>query len=157
MTPVRSVAGTTITTGGGKGLESALIRGYGLMGRAVAGIFRAAGLKTTVQSSRAAQLAGSQPGVEFVAELPEAPPDLFHAPFLLGTGTSGLDLNVLADGLRRPERLVAVHFYMLHKAYWMITEGIASARELQKLIAFLDRETFPNTARLQPKARAHGS
>jgi len=300
-------------------LNSALIRGYGLMGKAVAGLFKAAGLKVTVQSGRAAQLAGSQPGVEFVAELPAAAPDLFlelvpedletkravfreveakwgDAPFLLGTGTSGLDLNDLAQGLRRPERLVAIHFYMpaeqipivevgagpatpreavdrvaalleragklplklytpvvgfianrlqhalLHEAYWMITEGIATAadidlaaarmlgprmcasglilqkdisglkvnrdaqraivphlfhnnepnrlpgdlfgrgesglaagkgfydwaglqpaevrkvaaQELQKLIAFLDREIFPNTAKQQPKAREHG-
>jgi len=30
-----------------------------------------------------------------------------------------------------------------------------AAQELQKLIAFLDRETFPNTAKQQPKARDH--
>jgi len=300
-----------------KQIASALIRGYGLMGKAVAGIFKAAGLKVTVQSGRAAQLAGSQPGVEFVAELPQTAPDLFlelvpedletkravfreaeakwgDAPFLLGTGTSGLDLNELAAGLRRPERLIAIHFYMpaeqipivevgagpstpreavdavaalmeragkmplklytpvigfivnrlqhaiLHEAYWMITNGIATAqdidfaaarmlgprmcasglilqkdisglkvnrdaqraivphlfhnnqpnplpgdlfargesglaagkgfydwagldpaevrkvaaRELQKLIAFLDRETFPNSQHVQPKPRS---
>ncbi|HEX6689941.1 MAG TPA: 3-hydroxyacyl-CoA dehydrogenase NAD-binding domain-containing protein [Burkholderiales bacterium] len=188
-----------------KPITSALIRGYGLMGKAVAGIFKAAGLEVTVQSGRAAQL--SQPGVKFVAELPDSAPDLFlelvpedletkravfreaeakwgDAPFLLGTGTSGLDLNDLAKGLRRPERLVAIHFYMpaeqipiveigagpatpresvdrvaalleragklplklykpvvgfianrlqhaiLHEAYWMITEGICSAEEV---------------------------
>jgi 3-hydroxybutyryl-CoA dehydrogenase len=308
------------TTQAHTGIRSALIRGHGLMGKAVAGIFAAAGLKTTVQSRRAAQLAGSMPGIEFVAELPESPPDhvlelvpedletkraVFReveakygdAPFILGTGTSGLDLNLLADGLRRPERLVAVHFYMpaeqipivevgagpstpresvdrvaalleragklplrlyqpvigfvanrlqhalLHEAYWMITEGLASAadidlaaarmlgprmcasglilqkdisglkvnrdaqraivphlfhnnrpnplpgdlfargesglmagkgfydwagldpaevrrvaaQELQKLIAFLDRETFPNSAHVLPRLRAYSS
>ena len=30
-----------------------------------------------------------------------------------------------------------------------------AAQELQKLIAFLDRETFPNTAKQQPKPRTH--
>jgi 3-hydroxybutyryl-CoA dehydrogenase len=309
----RAPAGATLPV-----MKTALIRGYGLMGKAVANIFKSAGLKTTVQSGRAAQLAGTHPGVDFVSSLPATPPDLIlelvpedvetkravfreveekygDAPFLLGTGTSGLDLNVLAEGLRRPERLIAIHFYMpaeqipivevgagpatpreavdavaalleragklplklytpvigfivnrlqhaiLHEAYWMITEGIATAQdidfaaarmlgprmiasglilqkdisglkvnrdaqraivphlfhnnqpnrlpgdlfgkgesglaagkgfydwagldpaqvkkvaaqELQKLIEFLDKETFPNTARVQPKPRSH--
>ena len=297
-------------------IRSVLICGYGLMGRGVGNTFADAGFAVAVRSQRAATLAGSRPDIAFLAELPEAAPDLIlelvpedvetkrrvfreiearygDADFLLATGTSGLDLNVLADGLRRPERLIAIHYYMpaesipivevaagpaapraavdraaealertgklplriyqpvigfivnrlqhaiLHEAYWMITEGIASAeaidfaaarmlgprmcasglilqkdisglkvnrdaqraivphlfhnnranplpgalfergesglaagkgfydwagldaaevrktaaRELDKLLAYLNAETFPNTARVQPKPR----
>ncbi|HZO01630.1 MAG TPA: 3-hydroxyacyl-CoA dehydrogenase NAD-binding domain-containing protein [Burkholderiales bacterium] len=297
-------------------IRSVLICGYGLMGRGVGNTFAAAGFNVSVCSQRAASLSGSRPDIAFLGELPEAPPDLIlelvpedmetkrsvfrriearygDADFLLATGTSGLDLNVLADGLKHPERLIAIHYYMpaesipivevaagpaapraavdraaealertgklplrmyqpvigfivnrlqhaiLHEAYWMITEGIASAeaidfaaarmlgprmcasglilqkdisglkvnrdaqraivphlfhnnrpnplpgalfergdtglaagkgfydwaglnpaevrktaaRELEKLLAFLNTETFPNTARVQPKPR----
>jgi 3-hydroxybutyryl-CoA dehydrogenase len=299
-------------------IESVVLYGYGVMGRGIGNTFAAAGLDVTVRSSRARTLNGSHAGIRFVEELPAAPPDLVlelvpedvetkravfreiearygdDAEFLLATGTSGLDLNVLAQGLRRPERLIALHYYMpaesvpivevaagpaapreavdraaellgrtgklplriyqpvvgfianrlqhaiLHEAYWMITKGIASAedidlaatrmlgprmcasglilqkdisgikvnrdaqraivphlfhnnepnalpgelfgrgetglaagkgfydwvgldaaevrkvaaRELQKLIAFLDAETFKHAARVQPKPRA---
>ena len=297
-------------------IRSVLICGYGLMGRGVGNTFARSGFDVSVRSSRASTLAGSRPDIAFLAELPEAPPDLIlelvpedvetkravfreiearygDSDFLLATGTSGLDLNELADGLKRPERLIAIHYYMpaesipivevaagpaapraavdraadalertgklplkiykpvvgfvvnrlqhaiLHEAYWMITEGIASAedidfaaarmlgprmcasglilqkdisglkvnrdaqraivphlfhnnapnalpgalfargesglaagkgfydctgldaaevrktaaRELEKLLAFLNAETFPNSARVQPKPR----
>ena len=188
-------------------VRSVLIYGYGVMGRGVAGTFAAAGFDTRVRSSRAETLAAAHPGIAFSGELPEACPDLVlelvpenveakravfraveskygDADFLLATGTSGLDLNVLADGLRRPERLVAIHYYMpaesipivevaagpatpraavdraaaalertgklplrlyepvvgfvvnrlqhaiLHEAYWMITQGIATAEDI---------------------------
>jgi 3-hydroxybutyryl-CoA dehydrogenase len=188
-------------------IRSVLICGYGLMGRGVGNTFAEAGFDVAVRSRRAAALSGSRPDIAFLAELPEAPPDLilelvpedvetkravFHeiearygdADFLLATGTSGLDLNVLARGLRRPERLIAIHYYMpaesipivevaagpatpraavdraaealgrtgklplrmyqpvigfivnrlqhaiLHEAYWMITKGIASAEAI---------------------------
>ena len=160
-----------------------------------------------MRSSRADTLKGTRPDIAFLRELPEAPPDLIlelvpedmetkravfreiearygDADFLLATGTSGLDLNVLAEGLRRPERLIAIHYYMpaesiplvevaagpatpreaveraagalertgklplkmykpvvgfivnrlqhaiLHEAYWMITQGIATAEDV---------------------------
>jgi len=297
-------------------IRSVLICGYGLMGRGVGNTFAAAGFDVAVRSQRAATLTGSRPDIAFLGELPETPPDLIlelvpedvetkrtvfreiearygDADFLLATGTSGLDLHQLADGLKHPERLIAIHYYMpaesipivevaagpaaprtavdraaealertgkmplriyqpvigfivnrlqhaiLHEAYWMITEGIASAeaidfaaarmlgprmcasglilqkdisglkvnrdaqraivphlfhnnrpnplpgalfergesgltagkgfydwagldpaevrktaaRELDKLLAFLNKETFPNTARVQPKSR----
>ena len=188
-------------------IESVVLYGYGVMGRGIGNSFAAAGLDVTVRSSRAAALGGSHPRIRFVAELPAAPPDLVlelvpedletkravfreiearygDADFLLATGTSGLDLNVLAEGLKRPERLIALHYYMpaeavpivevaagpaapreavdraaallertgklplriyrpvvgfvanrlqhaiLHEAYWMITEGLASAQDI---------------------------
>jgi 3-hydroxybutyryl-CoA dehydrogenase len=188
-------------------IKSVVLYGYGVMGRGIGNSFAAAGLDVTVRSSRAKALAGSHAGIRFVEQLPAAPPDLLlelvpedvetkravfrevearygDADFLLATGTSGLDLNVLAEGLKRPERLIALHYYMpaesvpivevaagpaapreavdraavllertgklplriyrpvvgfianrlqhaiLHEAYWMITEGIASAQDI---------------------------
>lgn len=182
------------------------------MGRGIAETFVAAGIRTSVLSSRAAKLAASRPGIEFVERLPANPPDLIlelvpedvdakravfreieaaygDADFLLATGTSGLDLNVLAEGLRRPERLIAIHYYMpaesipivevaagpaaprsavdraaealrrtgklplkiyrpvagfivnrlqhalLHEAYWMISNGIATAQDIDFAVA----------------------
>lgn len=116
-------------------VRNVLLWGYGVMGRGIGETFAAAGFPTAVLSSRAATLAGSRPGIEFVPRLPATPPDLVlelvpedveakravfreieaaygDAEFLLATGTSGLDLNVLAEGLRRPERLIAIHYYM---------------------------------------------
>jgi 3-hydroxybutyryl-CoA dehydrogenase len=188
-------------------IASVLICGYGLMGRGVANTFAAAGFAVGVHSRRAAALSGSRADIRFLAELPEAPPDLIlelvpedleikralfreiearygDADFLLASGTSGLDLSVLAEGLTRPERLIAIHYYMpaesipiaevaagpaapresvdraaqalqrtgklplkmykpvigfianrlqhalLHEAYWMITEGMATAEDI---------------------------
>jgi len=127
--------GVALASGVAKPVGSLLICGYGVMGRGVGGTFAAAGFPTCVLSRRAAALAGSSSGIEFVERLPATPPDLIlefvpeelelkhalfreieakygDAEFLLATGTSGLDLNLLAKGLRRPERLIAIHYYM---------------------------------------------
>ena len=116
-------------------IQSILICGYGVMGRGVSATFAKAGIRTLVRSRRAASLTDIPPGVEIVADFPDQPADLVlelvpeeieakralyreieakygDADFLLATGTSGLDLNVLADGLRCPERLIAIHYYM---------------------------------------------
>jgi len=112
-------------------VRSVLICGYGLMGRGVGNTFAGAGFKVSVRSSRADALKGTRPDIVFLRDLPEAPPDLIlelvpedletkralfreiearygDADFLLATGTSGLDLNALAEGLKRPERLIAI-------------------------------------------------
>ena len=193
------------------------------MGTGVAKTFAAAGFDTTVRSSRAAELRDLPPGVRASASLPDKCPDLIlelapedievkrgvyreieakygSAEFLLATGTSGLDLKVLAEGLARPERLIAIHYYMpaetialvevmagpaapcdavdraaealertgkkplriyrpvvgfivnrlqhamLHEAYWMITEGIATVADVD----------FAATAMLGPRMSASG-
>lgn len=197
---------------GSSAVRNLLIWGYGVMGRGIAETFVAAGFPTAVLSSRAKTLAGSRPGIDFVERLPATPPDLIlelvpedieakravfreieaaygDAEFLLATGTSGLDLSVLAAGLRRPERLIAMHYYMpaesipivevaagpatphsaveraaeavrrtgklplkiyrpvagfivnrlqhaiLHEAYWMISSGIATAQDIDFAVA----------------------
>ncbi|MBI3373609.1 MAG: hypothetical protein HY017_17935 [Betaproteobacteria bacterium] len=204
-------------------VRSVLLHGYGVMGSGVAKTFAAAGFETLVRSGRAAQLRDLPPEVRASTALPEKCPDLIlelapeeievkrkvfreieakygSADFLLATGTSGLDLNVLADGLARPERLIAIHYYMpaetialvevmagpaaprdavdraaealertgkqplriyqpvvgfivnrlqhamLHEAYWMITEGIATVADVD----------FAATAMLGPRMCASG-
>jgi len=198
---------TTTTSEVEAPVRSVLICGYGLMGRGIGNTFAGAGFDVKVRSSRADALKGTRPDIVFLRELPETPPDLIlelvpedietkralfreiearygDADFLLATGTSGLDLNVLAEGLKRPERLIAIHYYMpaesiplvevaagpatpraaveraaealertgklplkmykpvvgfivnrlqhaiLHEAYWMITQGIATAEDV---------------------------
>jgi len=210
MTTERPSAGLTASVA--SPVRNLLIWGYGVMGRGVAETFAAAGFPTSVLTSRATTLAGSRSGIEFLQRLPATPPDLIlelvpedveakravfreieatygDAEFLLATGTSGLDLNVLAEGLRRPERLIAIHYYMpaesipivevaagpatprgavdraaealqragklplkiyrpvagfivnrlqhaiLHEAYWMISSGIATAQDIDFAVA----------------------
>lgn len=207
----------------GNPVRSVLLHGYGVMGTGVAKTFAAAGFDTTVRSRRAAELRDLPPGVRASTALPDACPDLIlelapedievkrkvyreieakygSADFLLATGTSGLDLRVLAGGLARPERLIAIHYYMpaetialvevmagpaapraavdraaealertgkqplrmyqpvvgfivnrlqhamLHEAYWMVTEGIATVADVD----------FAATAMLGPRMSASG-
>lgn len=114
-------------------IRSILILGLGVMGRGVAKGFAAAGIPTTVRSRRAG--ASAPEGVKVVSELPADCPDLViellpeelelkqaafreieqaygDADFLLATGTSGLDLEALAQPLAHPERLIALHYFM---------------------------------------------
>ncbi len=146
-------------------IRSILIYGYGLMGRAVAATFAAAGFRTMVRSGRAGSLADVPAGVEVLGELPAECPDLIlelvpevpetkravfreiearygDAEFLLATGTSGLDLNELAKGLRRPERLIAIHYYMPAETIPLVEvmAGPAAPREaVDRAAAALER------------------
>ncbi|HEY5637520.1 MAG TPA: 3-hydroxyacyl-CoA dehydrogenase NAD-binding domain-containing protein [Burkholderiales bacterium] len=116
-----------------KQINSILILGLGVMGRGVAKGFADADIPTTVRSRRAG--ASAPDGVTLVTELPAACPDLViellpeelelkqaayreleqawgDADYLIATGTSGLDLEALARPLTRPERLIALHYFM---------------------------------------------
>lgn len=115
-------------------INSVLIYGYGVMGRAVAGTFAAAGFDVHAVSSRAAELSSSGDPVTFHAELPAEAPDLviefvpenyeakravylqveaaYGGAPLVASGTSGLDLVKLAEGLEHPERFLGVHYFM---------------------------------------------
>ncbi len=111
-----------------------LIAGYGTMGRAVAKTFADAGFATRVWSRRAGSL-DLPAGVTADVLLPPVAPDLIieflpedlalklelfaqieaaygDADFLLATGTSGIDMALLAAPLKRPERLLALHYFM---------------------------------------------
>jgi 3-hydroxybutyryl-CoA dehydrogenase len=118
-----------------KAIETVLIYGYGVMGRAVAKTFADAGFPTLVKSSRAGKLA-DLPKKALAAEgLPAKAPDLVIEfvpedvrlkqavyaeieatyatdPPLIATGTSGLDLVELGRKLKRPERFLGVHYFM---------------------------------------------
>lgn len=115
-------------------IDKVLIYGYGVMGQAVAGTFAAAGFAVQVVSSRADALAGSAGAITFYRTPPDDAPDLviefvpenyadkqavyreieaaYGGAPLIASGTSGLDLVKLADGLRHPERFLGVHYFM---------------------------------------------
>ena len=115
-------------------IEKVLIYGYGVMGQAVSGTFNEAGFDVQVVSSRADELAGSAGSIAFHVEPPVDAPDLviefvpenyedkqaayqlleaaYGGAPLIASGTSGLDLVKLADGLAHPERFLGVHYFM---------------------------------------------
>lgn len=118
-----------------KKIQSVLIYGYGVMGRGVARTFAANGFDTTVRSARAASLTDLPAGVKAVSELPARAADLVielvpedvptkqkvfaeieaawrGQDYLIGTGTSGLDLVELARTLEAPEKFLGVHYFM---------------------------------------------
>ena len=116
-------------------IQTVLIYGYGVMGRGVAKTFADAGFSTIVKSSRAGKLTGLPANIVATERLPRKAPDLViefvpedvrakqavyaeiesaypqESP-LIATGTSGLDLVVLARGMKRPERFLGVHYFM---------------------------------------------
>lgn len=120
-------------------IRNVVICGYGVMGRAVATTFAAAGFRTRIFSRRADSLVADLPrGVKAVSrleQLDDEVPDLAieFAPEdveakqavyrqleeaypgtgpIIATGTSGLDLVRLASTLTRPERFVGMHYFM---------------------------------------------
>ena len=118
-----------------KKIQSVLIYGYGVMGRGVAKTFAQAGFQTMVRSARAASITDLPDGVTAVATLPAKAPDLIielvpeivatkqqvfadveaayeGQDYLLGTGTSGLDLVELAKTLKHPEKFLGIHYFM---------------------------------------------
>lgn len=116
-------------------IQRVLIVGYGVMGKGVAATFAAAGFDTMVRSRRAGALEDLPDGVRALAELPTEAPDLViefvpedvavkQAVFaeieaawpgdevIVATGTSGMDLEILAEGLARPHLFTGIHYFM---------------------------------------------
>lgn len=121
--------------------QSILIVGAGVMGQGIARLFAAAGIDVTLMDCQNVKI--SQPGVKFVRQTPAASvPDLvIEAVFeeaavkksvyaeiekvyggrpVVATNTSGLSLNDLAEGLKYPERFLAMHFFMPAELFPMI-------------------------------------
>ena len=121
--------------------KSILIVGAGVMGQGIARLFAVGGIDVTLMDTQDVQV--SQPGVKFVRQAPPASvPDLvIEAVFedaavkksvygeiekvyggrpVLATNTSGLPLNELAEGLKYPERFLAMHFFMPADVFPMI-------------------------------------
>jgi len=116
-------------------IQSVLIIGYGVMGRGVSATFAAAGFDTMVKSSRAAELVDLPEGVTATADFPADAPDLViefvpedvaikqqvfagveaawpDDDVIIATGTSGMSLEKLAEGLTKPELFTGVHYFM---------------------------------------------
>lgn len=110
-----------------------LVAGSGTMGRGIAAGFAAAGVATGVLSRNPANVSGLASGIAVIDALPEAPPRLiiesipevvelkmalyaqieerYGGAVALGSNTSGLSLQELADGLRHPERFLGIHYF----------------------------------------------
>jgi 3-hydroxybutyryl-CoA dehydrogenase len=118
-----------------------LIVGAGVMGQGIARLFAPAGIDVTLMDTQDVRI--SLPGVKFVRKMPSATtPDLvIEAVFedvavkkavyaeienvyggrpVLATNTSGLPLNELGEGLRYPQRFLAMHFFMPADVFPMI-------------------------------------
>ena len=118
-----------------------LIVGAGVMGQGIARLFAPAGIDVTLMDTQDVHI--SLPGVKFVRKMPSATaPDLvIEAVFedvavkktvyaeienvyggrpVLATNTSGLPLNELGEGLRYPQRFLAMHFFMPADVFPMI-------------------------------------
>jgi len=118
-----------------------LIVGAGVMGQGIARLFAPAGIDVTLMDTQDIHI--SLPGVKFVRKMPSATaPDLvIEAVFedvavkkavyaeienvyggrpVLATNTSGLPLNELGEGLRYPQRFLAMHFFMPADVFPMI-------------------------------------
>lgn len=120
--------------------RSLLIVGAGVMGQGIARLFSKAEIDVTLMDNQDIKV--SHPGVTFVRQAPESVPDLvieavfedaavkksvyaeieevYHGRPVLATNTSGLPLNELGEGLRHPERFLAMHFFMPADVFPMI-------------------------------------
>lgn len=119
----------------GDSIRSVLVIGHGVMGKAVAKTFVDAGFETMVLTRNPTGFPDRLVGARYLDALPRATPQLIiemvaetldakravyadveqhyaGSDYWLATGTSGLDLNVLSALLKRPERFVAIHYYM---------------------------------------------
>lgn len=118
-----------------------LIVGAGVMGQGIARLFAPAGIDVTLMDTQDVRI--SLPGVKFVRKMPSttAPDLVIEAVFedvavkkavyaeienvyggrpVLATNTSGLPLNELGEGLRYPQRFLAMHFFMPADVFPMI-------------------------------------
>jgi 3-hydroxybutyryl-CoA dehydrogenase len=123
-------------------IESVVVVGYGVMGAGIVRSFAGAGFRVALVSRRAATLPDLPAGVTASAELPAAPPDLvietvaedvgvkravyrdveaaYPPGTVIGTNTSGLPLETLADGLTHPARFVGVHWFQPADVFPMV-------------------------------------
>lgn len=156
-------------------MDTILICGYGVMGRGVAASFAAAGFRTIVWSRRARELGadGSSGGITFTHELPSfaprlaielAPEDIAtkarvyaaleaqypETDVVIATGTSGLDLRVLAAHLVRPQRFVGLHYFMPAQTAPIVEvmAGPATPRETVDAVATLVERTGKEPVRV---------
>lgn len=116
-----------------EGQLDVLVAGSGVMGRGIAASFAAAGLETAILSRNPGQVDGVDPRVRLCADLPATAPALivecvpevlelkqaFNARVeaayggqpVLGSNTSSLPLQALADELDQPQRFCGIHYF----------------------------------------------
>jgi 3-hydroxybutyryl-CoA dehydrogenase len=125
----------------GVSCRSLLVVGAGVMGQGIARLFAGAGIDVTLTDTR--PVAVTDPRVKFVGRPADAlAPDLvieavfedagvkravfaeveqaFGGRPALATNTSGLPLDALGEGLRHPERFLAMHFFQPAEVFPMI-------------------------------------
>lgn len=119
-------------------IESVLVAGAGSIGSGVARSFVEAGFAATVLSRDPKRLEGKLPGATLCSSLPETPPDLvveclpeiveikhrfyddveraWGGRCIIGTNTSSLSFEALAEPLAYPERFLGLHYlYPAHQ------------------------------------------
>lgn len=109
-----------------------LVAGSGVMGRGIAATFARAGMATAVLTRNPDGVRGLDPAVQVIADLPPEAPELivesvpevvdikrelygrieaaYDGATILGSNTSGLSLQDLADGLAHPQRFIGLHY-----------------------------------------------
>jgi 3-hydroxybutyryl-CoA dehydrogenase len=156
-----------------KPIRNVVIYGYGVMGRGVAKTFALGGYNTSVKTRRAISTTELPAGVVASQMLPRQAPDLIvelvsedaaikRAVFaeieaaypagdvIIATGTSGLDLVELADGLNRPQNFAALH-YVMPADITLVVEvvaGPATSREVVDSLAQVMIQTGKEPVRL---------
>jgi 3-hydroxybutyryl-CoA dehydrogenase len=110
-----------------------LVAGSGVMGRGIAASFASAGIATGVLSRDPSKVEGMAEGVAVVADLPAEAPDLiietipevidlkhefnarveaaYGGATVIGSNTSSLPLQELADRLKHPEKYCGIHYF----------------------------------------------
>jgi 3-hydroxybutyryl-CoA dehydrogenase len=123
-------------------IASVVVVGHGVMGAGIVRSFASAGFRVAVVSRRAPALTGLPAGVTASTALPPAAPDLvietvaeevdakravyeaveaaYPPQTLIGTNTSGLPLERLAERLAHPERFVGVHWFHPAEVFPMV-------------------------------------
>ena len=138
------------------GIDSVVVAGFGVMGRGIVAAFRRGGFRVSVLSRRPASELGLPPEVQVMAAPAGPPPGLIletipeqaalkqalyrqldaawgGAP-VLATNTSSLPLDALADGLKRPDRFVGVHYFQPPDAIPLV-EVVRAARTSDETLA----------------------
>ena len=146
-------------------IESVLVVGYGVMGAGIVRSFAGAGFRVALVSRRAATLTDLPASVTASVELPTDAPDLvietieedvdakralyratadaYPSSTVIGSNTSGLPLQTLANGMIHPERFVGVHWFQPAEVFPMveIVAGPVTPRETVDWVADALRRT----------------
>ena len=110
-----------------------LVAGSGVMGKGIAASFARGGLKTRILSRNPDNVGAVEAGIVVLGALPDTPPqlivetipevmelklalnaeieDAYQGNTILGSNTSSLPLQQLADNLRFPEAFCGVHYF----------------------------------------------